>query len=463
MTKTRRNERVRPLLTSGAIGPQLVRLALPMVAGILAMLAFNMVDTFFVGRLGTDPLAAMALTFPVVLIVTSLSLGLGVSTSIAISQLLGAGNEAAARRLTTDALVLTGVVGVVLVVAGHLLVDRLLAVLGAGPVTHELAARYLKIWFWGVPFLMLQMAGNMAIRATGNTLVTGLVLTGGMLLNCVLDPLFIFGLWGLPTLGISGAAIATVIARGVTLVAVFCLLRYYGSCERHLGSWQSLLASWGKVLRNGVPIALNNLLSPLTIGALTWMVTRISEPAVAGYGVAGRVESLLLVAVFSLQSVIGIFIAQNSGAGRWDRVRACVRIGAWFAVIWGVGVFALLAVFGQRIAAWFNPSHEVVDTAYWYFVIVGGSLSLRGVYFVLSAVLNSLDYAAWATALTIVKGLLFSIPLAWFLGRLFGVPGIFAGLAVGHVAAGILTWGALRVVLVRASTRPQQDEHAPSA
>ncbi len=152
MTKTRRNERVRPLLTSGAIGPQLVRLALPMVAGILAMLAFNMVDTFFVGRLGTDPLAAMALTFPVVLIVTSLSLGLGVSTSIAISQLLGAGNEAAARRLTTDALVLAGVVGVVLVVAGHLLVDRLLSVLGAGPVTHELAARYQRYGFGACRF-----------------------------------------------------------------------------------------------------------------------------------------------------------------------------------------------------------------------------------------------------------------------------------------------------------------------
>jgi Na+-driven multidrug efflux pump len=112
-----------------------------------------------------------------------------------------------------------------------------------------------------------------------------------------------------------------------------------------------------------------------------------------------------------------------------------------------VFVFALLAVVGRRVAGWFNPDMQVTDTAYWYFALVGGTFGVRGIYFVFSACLNSLNRASWATVLTVVKGGVVNIPISWFLGQRYGVVGIFAGIAAGNVIGSLLATVLLRRAL----------------
>ena len=215
-SRARRND-----LTLGSVRGQLVRLSLPMVWGIVAVQAFVLADTFWVGRLGTAPLAALGFTFPVVFALASLAMGLGVGASSVIARAVGAGEMDRVRMLTTNALVF----GVLVVALGSgiglLTIDPLFAAMGAGPDVLPLIRAYMEIWYWGMAFLVVPMIGNSAIRAMGDSLTPSLVMIAAALINMALSPVLIFGWLGAPEWGIRGAAIATVIARALTLVMPF--------------------------------------------------------------------------------------------------------------------------------------------------------------------------------------------------------------------------------------------------
>ena len=211
-------------LTEGAVGRTLIKLTIPMFLAILAMVVFNLVDTAFVGRLGTEELAAISFTFPVVLVINSLAGGLGVGASAVISQAIGKGDRYRVQRLTTDSLGLSVMVGVVFVSIGLVTIDPLFRLLGATPEVLPLIRQYMTLWYIGVIFVVIPMVGNAAIRATGDTRTPATIMMVAAGINIILDPILIFGLGFFPGLGIAGAALATVIARAITLGASLWVL-----------------------------------------------------------------------------------------------------------------------------------------------------------------------------------------------------------------------------------------------
>jgi putative MATE family efflux protein len=440
----------RASLLEGPEGRHLLRLALPMVAGILAMMGFNMIDTFFVARLGTLPLAAMTLTFPLVMVAGSVSLGISVSTSIAVSRAFGGNRPEDVKRLTTDAVALGILVSIIFAVIGFFLLNPVLHAIEGDLPTHELARSYMVIWLFGTPFFFLQMIGNMAIRATGDTVTPSVLIILGVVINAVLDPLLIFGVGPLPRLGIAGAAWATLIARGCTCIAVLWLLRVR---KRMLISpfagLRVVLGTWRTLLKNALPIGLNNLITPVQRGILTRLLAGLGAPVVAGYGVAIRVESFTLTCIFALQSVIGIFIGQNVGANRWDRVSRGVRFSEVFALLNGLVSFFLLVSFGKYIARAFNSETDVVRAAYVYFMVVGVTFGSRAVYLAGSAALNSLHHAVDATVITIVYGFIVTVAAAWVGSYFWGAAGLFVGLALGNLVGGLGTHLWLRRIVRR--------------
>jgi Na+-driven multidrug efflux pump len=254
------------------------------------------------------------------------------------------------------------------------------------------------------------------------------------------DPLLIFGPGPFPALGIAGAAWATVLGRGLSLLAVLWVLLFR---DRMLTTpWVAprvVLASWKRLIRNGAPIALNNLITPVISGGLTRLIAGMGTAAVAGFGVASRLEALSFTGIYALQSVIAIYIGQNAGAGRWDRVETGLHKCQRFGLYWGTSVLLLMALFGRTIAAWFDPDPNVVSAAYCYAVVAGLGFGWRGVYLLASAGLNSLNHAALATVLTVVQGIGITLPCAWWFGRYWGLPGICTGVTLGSVAGGVAT------------------------
>ncbi len=186
----------KPKLTEGKIFLQLFELTLPMVWGVFSVFAFSLADTYFVAQLGTNELAAMSFTFPVVAVLASVAMGLGVGTSSVIARVIGEGNRQKVQRLTTDSLLLSLLIVIILAFGGLATINPLFTALGAQQELLPLIGDYMKIWYLGMVFLVVPLVGNSAIRASGNTVVPSLIMTFAAATNTLLDPLLIFG-WGL--------------------------------------------------------------------------------------------------------------------------------------------------------------------------------------------------------------------------------------------------------------------------
>ena len=441
------------LLTEGAIGRKLTKLTLPMVWGIFAIVAFNLADTYYVGQLGTQQLAAMSFTFPVVMTLGSLALGLGVGASSVIARAIGHGDRNRVQRLTTNSLTLGVTIVAVLSSLGLFTIDPLFTAMGAGPEVMPFVRQYMQIWYFGMVFLVVPMVGNSAIRAAGDTGTPSLIMTLSAGFNIVLDPLLIFGMAGLPAMGLAGAAWATVIARATTLVASLLVLQFK---ERmlcpHLPGPKETFGCWRSVLTVGLPAAGSNMLVPISIGVITSMLAGHGALAVAGFGVASRVESFAMIALMALAASIGPFVGQNWGAEKYGRVNRALHQSYLFCLGWGLLVAVILAAIAGRIAPLFNADREVVAIATTYLWIVPISYGTAGIIQVASAAFNAIGNPMPSVVMTVLRMFVLYIPLAYLGGWWLGPIGIFAAATVANGLVGLgAYWWSHRTCIGRAA------------
>ena len=425
-------------LTEGPVGPHLVRLTVPMIWGLLAFMTFGLVDTFFVGRLGAPELAAMSFAFPVMMVLISIAIGLGAGTSSVLARAIGEGDQERVKRLTTDSLVLAFLVVAVVSLAGIATLEPLFALLGAGPELRPLVRDYMVIWYLGVVFLVVPMVGMSAIRATGDSRLPGLVMTGSALLNILLDPLLIFGLLGLPRLELEGAALATVISRGFTFViALWVLHARLGMLSFAWPGLAVLARSWRAILHVGLPAAGTNVVIPLTTGAVVALIARFGPDAVAGFGVASRVEAMTLVIFYAMSSIIGPFAGQNLGAGKRGRIREALRLSSLFCFAFGALVAVVLWIAGGPLAALFSDAPRVVAAASHYLWIVPLSYGGAGVVMNVNAAFNGQGLPGRAVAVSLLRMLGVYLPAAYLGAWLIGLEGIFAATALANISVGL--------------------------
>ncbi len=425
-------------LTEGPVAKLLVRLTIPMILGTVGMMAFNLADTYFVGQLGTKELAAMSFTFPIVMVISSLALGLGMGASAVISRAIGEGDLAQVQRLTTDSLVLSVLVVASGVIIGLLTIDPLFRTLGATEELLALIRQYMLIWYPGMIAVVIPMVGNNAIRATGDTKTPSMVMLVAVFVNLILDPLLIFGIGPFPRLELAGAAIATVFARMATLGVSLWILYYR---DRMLTfarpSFKVMLDSWKKILYIALPSAGTNIILPLSAGIITRFVAAYGVEAAAGFGVATRIEMLAIIVVIALSSVLGPFVGQNRGAKRFDRLSQGIGYSQIFSMIWGAVMYLFLVLFGKSAAAIFNQHPHVTATAASYFLIVPLGYGAQGVLRLSSISLSVLNKPFHAALLSILQAFLCYIPLAWLGSKLFGLQGIFSAAAFSYLLAGL--------------------------
>ncbi|MFW5695754.1 MAG: MATE family efflux transporter [Alkalispirochaeta sp.] len=453
----------RPSMTHDPVAPTLFRLVLPMIPGTMSIVLFNLADTYFVGRLGALPLAAMSFSFPVVLISGGLAMGMGIGTSARVSHELGAGNRAVAAEIATRAHLLAFTLTMALAVTGLLFIDPLFRVMGADATTLPLIREYMVVWFVGLPFVVLPMIGMNVLQSTGDTTIPGMVLTSTVLLNIGLDPLLIFGVGPFPEMGIAGAAWATVIARGSSFIIIFAVIGLRERLiTRRLGSWREVATTWGRILKIGVPAAGANILLPISMGVVTRMVSQFGTAAVAGFGAATRIESFALVFTLALSMIVTPFVGQNLGAGKQERIGSGVRVASVFSLAWGAMVLVVFLSAAPPIARAFNNDPAVVTVTVQYLRIVALSYGLLGIVNLAAAAFNGLHTPGRAAAVAATRLFVFLIPLAWTGRALGGLPGLFWGVSVGNVGAGIVAylWITRRV---RSRTPQSAAESHPSS
>lgn len=439
MVKGKRN------LTEGNILRQLIRLTWPMLLGMIGMVIFNLIDTYFVGKLGVHQLAAMSFCFPVIMFLNSLSQGVGIGTSSLISRKIMNTDRSEVGKMASRAILL-GVMNVtIFVTIGLLTIRPLFTALGAENEVLNYIYDYMSIWYFGVPFVVIPMIGNNIVRATGDTFTPGMIMVINAGINIILDPFFIFGIGPFPEMGIAGAALTTVISRGTGLMAIlFVLVKREKLLTLHLGPVRNILRTWKKVLYVAIPASLTMLIIPISVGLLTKILSGFGNEAVAAFGVASRVEMFAMMTVIALGSVLIIFVGQNISKQKFARIFEALRLSARFSLAWGALIFLVLVFFGQGIASLFSEDTQVIEITRHYFYIIGASYGFQGLVLLSTQSFNGLNKPIPSAVFSMIRMLVLYVPLAWLASKLFGINGVFAAGFIANVSIGILAFLFLR-------------------
>ncbi|GAM55373.1 multi antimicrobial extrusion protein [Vibrio ishigakensis] len=423
-------------LLTDPISDVLRKMTLPMVFGIVAILLMNLVDAFFISLLGTEPLAAVSFTFPVTFGLNSLTMGVGLGISTFVGRFLGQGDSKTAARFSSHGILLAVLLVICVSSLGIRFHEPLFLALGATPDLLPLIEQYMHIWFLAIPLLTIPMTGNAAIRASGDTKTPSQMMMFAALVNAILDPILIFGYLGAPKLGIQGAAIASAISWGAALVWSLSLLIKREKLLK-LPSPKFLIQDWKQILHISLPAAISNSLVPISNAILMKLVSAQGVFAVAAYGAAQRVESLLIIVLMALTSALTPFLAQNLGAKNikrcFDALFLCMR----FSILFQILIFIMMVPLSTSIAGLFSQEIQVQDLLWLYLMCVPISYGFQGVVMVLVSALNALHQPSKAFLWSCLRLFAFTLPCAWVGAEFYGEQGLFVGIGVGNILAGV--------------------------
>ncbi len=430
-------------LLDAPIVPTILRLAAPSVVLALFQTAVSIADTHFVGRLGTDSLAGLALAFPLVMLLQMLSAGaMGGGVSSAIARALGASDAAQARTLVVHALVIAlaaGALFTLLLLTGG---GALYALLGGRGAALDEALRYSDVLFAGAVFVWLANTLASALRGSGNTLAPAVALVIAALVQIPLSGALTLGWAGLPALGIRGAAVAYVTAFAVSTFGMAAYL-LASPLRPKRGDLHLVWLRFREILRVGALSSLGALQTVVTTVLLTGFAARFGAAALAGYGVGVRLELLQVPIVFAIGQALVVLVGTHVGARRAARAKAIAWTGTALAMLLCLLIGASVAVFPAAWVGLFSQDANVLETGGLYLRIVAPVYPLfaagLALYFASQGAGHILlpMLAGTARLLVVAIGGVISVQLALPLGALFAV-----------IALGLTTLGALTALAV---------------
>ncbi len=425
-------------LLSAPIPETLRKMTVPMTMGMIAILMFNLVDTFFISLLGTHALAAISYTFPVTFAVNCITMGIGMGLSTNIGRLLGQGHAPQAARFTTHGLLLAVLLVAIASSIGFATIaplfrfswrdrrsDSAHRTIHAGVVPHHSAV--------GDP----NGGATVRSRATGDTKTPAKIMMLAGLINGMLDPLLIFGYGPFPELGIQGAAIASAFSWLGALCGSFYVLV---KREKLLAQpqWASLKQDWQQTLKIGTPAALSNAMNPLSGAILMMLLSSHGTAAVAAYGAAQRIESILILVLMSLTSALTPFMAQNLGAKNPQRAFSGLFLSMRFAVVFQGFIFLMMVPLSIPLAALFSQEETVKNLLWHYLLVVPFSYGFQGIVMMLVSGLNAMHKPLRAFQWSFMRLFVFTLPAAWVGSQVYSIEGLFIGIALGNTLGGLL-------------------------
>ncbi|MGC3873542.1 MATE family efflux transporter [Halomonas sp. GXIMD04776] len=406
-----------------------------MALGVLSLLGFQLVDSAFIARLGTSPLAAQSFTFPLSFLIIGVQVGLGIAIAALISRALGAGEQARARRL--GSLVLMGgslIVGLLCLLL-LVLQTPLFRLLGAEqtilPLIHEYwTPQLLAAWIGALLYF-----GYSLFRAHGEMRLPGKMMVLTSLFNLILDPLLIFGIGSWQGLGLPGAAWATTIAFSLGLLVIVLRL-----ARTDWLATQGLMAEARRSSRPFMGIAgpamISQLMPPLAAMLATAIVASLGETAVAAWGLASRLETVSLMVVLALTMSLPPWLGRCYGAGDWQQIRRLMWLVLKVVAIWQLGLGLVMALLAPWVAELLAGNPEIRDEL---ITLVRGllpSYALLGVCMVVVSASNALGWPLRSMLMSGVRLFVCYLPCLWLGAQWGGILGVALGAAFGNILAG---------------------------
>ena len=463
----------RPNLTQGSILKSLLTLALPIVFGNLLQTGYQLVDAYWVGRLGANAVAAVAVCFPINFLLIAIGSGFSVAGSVLVAQNFGARKLQMVNHIAAQSLVLETALALVLTVGAYAASPLILHLFGVGPDIFELANSFQRVLMLGLVFNFGFIMFQSLMRGVGEVRIPLYINIGTLLLNFALDPLFIDG-WGpIPAYGVAGAARATLVTQVLSFViSLVVLLRGKSGIQLTFKGFRPDFPLMGRSVKLGLPSSVDLSARALGLSMMTGLATAFGTTVLATYGIGSRILALGIIPALGISLACSTLVAQNIGARNLPRARqtANYAIVISFVGLLLVGAAGWLAA-GPLVGFFLKGDEAVSRDAVEFVHIAVGSLCFTGVQQCISGALRGAGNTLGAMILTIISVWVLQFPIAWYLSRHTGLGfhGIWWSFVLSNVLSALLAGGWylrgqwLNKDLAAAPTRPSLAPEAPEA
>jgi putative MATE family efflux protein len=427
-------------LINGPVRGHLIRMTIPMIWGLFAVIFVQLIDVYFISLLGdTTILAGISFTFPVTMAISHLVFGFNIALASVVARLIGEKRHDDVRRIVLHGIMMGFGATAVICTLTYILLKPLFFAMGADAATFPVIADYMPLWLIACSVLAFPTKSNSAIRSAGDTFTPAMVMSFIALVNLILDPLLIFGLLGFPAMGVKGAALATLIAFSCGAVAALYIViirkKMVAVDGLHLGKFKD---SARRLLVIAIPAGIANVIMPLSSAIITALLAVHGAQAVAAFGIVSRIEALALLVVIALATSMAPIIGQNWGAKKFSRVHETINLAIGFNLIWSAIVAFILAVAAHPIAESFSGDPVVIHYTVLFFWIVPVTYGVGNIVFGWSSAFNAMGMPKKAFTMIAVRALLMNIPAALIGSMLYGVIGIIASIALVNIISGIM-------------------------
>ncbi|MFM7349881.1 MAG: MATE family efflux transporter [Erythrobacter sp.] len=413
-------------LITGSIPGHLVSQTIPAIIGVAAIMSVGIIDAYFVGKLGSAPLAAISFVFPVTVACTSLGVGVMVGINSLVARALGEGDFAKAAQRANFGILFACGAGLVMGLALWLAADAIFGLMNAPEHLMPLIHAYMAPYALAFPLSLAIMGFNGVLRGQGEAKRTSTVSITFAAANWVLNPILITGALGFEGFGIAGSAYATGIGWLMGVVVAIWLLKGTSlPLDIAMLKGANLLDPAKAIVKVGLPAAFSNAINPLGLSVLTSQVALVSETAVAGFGAAGRLQSFVIVPLLALSGAIGAIVGQNWGAGRYDRAREAVLYAGGFCIAWGLIVAVAVMEAGQDFARLFTDNPDVIAEFDLYLRIAAWGYAGFGLLIVGNGIMNAVDRAGFALTQSVARVFAVMLPVAILLRPTMGSAAIY--------------------------------------
>lgn len=436
-------------LTQGRVGTQLTRMTIPYFLGVSSMIFASMIETIYIGILGARELAAYSFMFPVIMALTSVSMGLGIGASSLVARAEGAGDREQVKRIATHTAFLTLLLTFTLSGSTFFFLEFLYSSMGAEGEVLRLVVDFAEIWVvFGLFTFTLPMVSSTVLRALGIAKAPGYIMTITSGVQLIVSPVLIFGLFGVPAQGLMGSAYGFVLI-GVIRIFAFAILVAREKIMLTSDITRGFMDSAKSIMHIALPSMLSNLIGPVSMGITLALLANHGDEIVAAFGIASRFEMLLMMILGALSSSVAPFVGQNWGARQVDRIHEGLKLAYGFCLFWGVVCMAMLGPFGDTLVALINEEPQMVKAAALFLLIVPISFGPLGVGQVAGSVFVALGKPMPPTILSIARTVVVYVPMAFVFDHFWGYPGIFVALLVSNVLFGLASWWWGRVMLAQ--------------
>lgn len=429
-------------LTTGSISKNIWILAIPMIISNMMQAGLNLVDMFWVGRLGAAAIAAVAMSGSLLMIVMFIMIGIGIGTTAMVSRSIGEKNQSKADNVAMQSLILGFFSSILLALIGYFTAPFLLKTLGAEAEVLSLGIGYMRILFIGVNVIFYIFFISAILNGAGDAATPMIIAAIMTISNIVLDPLLIFGLGPFPRLGVNGAALASVLAEAIgSIIALEILLKGRSRIHVRLQGLRIDLPIIWQILRIGIPASTQMILRGFLNIVLITIVAGFGTYAVAAFGIGIRFNMLALMPGFAIGMAAATLMGQNLGAKKPERAAASAWLATSYYAIFMAMMMILFLFFAPKVMAFFNPTPAVVaiGSSYLRITVLGYIFVAIGI--ILGRALSGAGDTFAPMLITFITLWLVQIPLAIFLSRIpsLGINGVWLAILTAYVLQAVLT------------------------